>query len=185
MENIVEKGENAGYQHFLPFPQCFLLCQRKKLNLVTFSLTSANAFNLVQFKNLSFGKEINCHGDAISQLPFARAGLSDCRIFQEWKIHVRQLRLDYFIWYLKSNLSSYIYCKPYHTPVVVSLTLSQMASFRLFQTKRGCRQQFQIDENGRKFSTRVENTMGKGEIARYEQFLLFPQCFQKTIAAGT
>ena len=22
--------------------------------------------------------------------------------------------------------------------------------------------------------------MGKGEIARYEQFLLFPQCFQKT-----
>ena len=25
----------------------------------------------------------------------------------------------------------------------------------------------------------VENIMGKGEIARYEQFLLFPQCFQK------
>ena len=30
-----------------------------------------------------------------------------------------------------------------------------------------------------KFAKRVENTMGKGEIARYEQFLLFPQCFQK------
>ena len=26
----------------------------------------------------------------------------------------------------------------------------------------------------------VANTVGKGEIARYEQFLLFPQCFQKT-----
>ena len=26
---------------------------------------------------------------------------------------------------------------------------------------------------------RVENTVGKGEIARDEQFLLFPQCFQK------
>ena len=25
----------------------------------------------------------------------------------------------------------------------------------------------------------VENTVGKGEIAPYEQFLLFPQCFQK------
>ena len=25
----------------------------------------------------------------------------------------------------------------------------------------------------------VENTVGKGKIARYEQFLLFPQCFQK------
>ena len=24
VENIVRKGENAGYQHFLLFPQCFL-----------------------------------------------------------------------------------------------------------------------------------------------------------------
>ena len=36
-----------------------------------------------------------------------------------------------------------------------------------------------FDENSRKFSKWVENTVGKGEIARYEQFLLFPQCFQK------
>ena len=27
--------------------------------------------------------------------------------------------------------------------------------------------------------------MGKGEIARYEQFLLFPQCFQTTCSADT
>ena len=27
--------------------------------------------------------------------------------------------------------------------------------------------------------------MGKGEIARYEQFLLFPQCFQKACTADT
>ena len=40
---------------------------------------------------------------------------------------------------------------------------------------------FKFDENGRKFSKQVENTVGKGEIARYEQFLLFPQCFQKVI----
>ena len=38
-------------------------------------------------------------------------------------------------------------------------------------------------ENGRKFSKMVENAVGKGEIARYEQFLLFPQCFQKTFTA--
>ena len=44
---------------------------------------------------------------------------------------------------------------------------------------------FELDENGRKFSNRVENTMGKGEIARHEQFLLFPQCFQKTCTADT
>ena len=38
---------------------------------------------------------------------------------------------------------------------------------------------FKFDENSRKLSKRVENTVGKGEIARYEQFLLFPQCFHK------
>ena len=32
-----------------------------------------------------------------------------------------------------------------------------------------------------KFSKWVENTVGKGEIARYEQFLIFPQCFQRLV----
>ena len=32
---------------------------------------------------------------------------------------------------------------------------------------------------GIQFSDGVENIEGKEEIARYEQFLLFPQCFQK------
>ena len=38
---------------------------------------------------------------------------------------------------------------------------------------------FKFHENSRKFSKQVENTVGKGEIAHYEQFLLFSQCFQK------
>ena len=42
---------------------------------------------------------------------------------------------------------------------------------------------FKFDNNGRNFSKWVENTAGKGEIARNEQFLLFPQCFQKTCSA--
>ena len=42
---------------------------------------------------------------------------------------------------------------------------------------------FKFDENGRKLSKWIENTVGKGEIARYEQFLLFPLCFQKTCTA--
>ena len=44
---------------------------------------------------------------------------------------------------------------------------------------------FRFDENGGKFCERVENAVGKGEIARYEQFLLFPQCFLKTSTADT
>ena len=43
---------------------------------------------------------------------------------------------------------------------------------------------FKFDDNGRKLSKWVENTVGKGEIACYEQFLLFPQCFQKACFPG-
>ena len=42
---------------------------------------------------------------------------------------------------------------------------------------------FRFNDNGRKLSTLVENTAGKGEISCYEQFLLFPQCFQNASAA--
>ena len=43
---------------------------------------------------------------------------------------------------------------------------------------------FKFNENGRKLSKRIENTEDKGEIARYEQFLLFPQCFKKACFPG-
>ena len=42
-----------------------------------------------------------------------------------------------------------------------------------------------FDENGKKFSKKVENTVGKGEIARHEQFLHFQQCFLKTCTVDT
>ena len=44
---------------------------------------------------------------------------------------------------------------------------------------------FKFDENGREITKLIENTVGKGEIALYEQFLLFAQCFQKTRTADT
>ena len=60
-----------------------------------------------------------------------------------------------------------------------------MTNVRLFQTERVCRQQFKFDENGEKVSKRVENTVGKEEIACYEQFLLFPIAFFKACTADT
>ena len=42
---------------------------------------------------------------------------------------------------------------------------------------------FKFDENGKKFFKRVKNTVEKEEIAHYQQFLLFPQCFQKACTA--
>ena len=38
-----------------------------------------------------------------------------------------------------------------------------------------------FDENGRKFLNRVENIVRKGEIVRYEQFLLFYSVFKRLV----
>ena len=55
------------------------------------------------------------------------------------------------------------------------LTLSQMTNFdKLSKLKEFADDNFKFDENGRKFFERVENTMGKGEVTHFEQFLLFP-----------
>ena len=40
---------------------------------------------------------------------------------------------------------------------------------------------FEFDENGREFSKRIENALGKREIARNKQFLLFPTEFLKDL----
>ena len=46
-ENIVEKGENAGNQHFLLFPQYFLSLSKSNFNdIASFILSSADALNL-------------------------------------------------------------------------------------------------------------------------------------------
>ena len=50
--------------------------------------------------------------------------------------------------------------------------------------KQSADDNFEFDVNSRKFSKLVENTVDKGEIARYKQFLLFPQCFQKACFPG-
>ena len=65
-----------------------------------------------------------------------------------------------------------------------ALTYYQTTNFSLFQTERFADDNFKFDENRSKLSKLVENTVGNGEIARYEQFLLFPQCFQKACFPG-
>ena len=59
-----------------------------------------------------------------------------------------------------------------------------MTNFRLFQTERVCRRQFQIRWKWQKIIQTGRNTVRKGEIACDEQFLLFPQCFQKAYFPG-
>ena len=61
----------------------------------------------------------------------------------------------------------------YQTRILVSSNLKKFAD-----------DNFRFDESGRKLSKQVENTVGKGEIARDKQFLLFPQRFQKPCFPG-
>ena len=58
------------------------------------------------------------------------------------------------------------------------LTLPKRQILDPSKLKEFAEDNFRFDENGGKFFKWVENTVEKGEIARYEQFLLFPQCFQ-------
>ena len=67
----------------------------------------------------------------------------------------------------------------------IELTLPKRQSSDSSKLEKIADDNYKFDENSSKFSERVENTVGKGEIARYEQFLLFPQSFQKTCAADT
>ena len=66
-----------------------------------------------------------------------------------------------------------------------NLALSQTTNLDSSKLNEFADDNFKFDENDKKFSERVENTMGKGEIAPNKQFLLFSQCFQKTYSADT
>ena len=67
----------------------------------------------------------------------------------------------------------------------IDLTLPQTTNVDPSKLKEFADDNSKFDENCRKFFNRVENTVGKGEIARYEQFLPFPQCYHKTCTTGT
>ena len=69
--------------------------------------------------------------------------------------------------------------------LVYDLTRSQTTNLDSSKQKDLADDNFKFDENGRKCSKRVENTVGKGEIARYEQFLLFSNGVFKTLLLQT
>ena len=60
-ENIVRKGVNAGNQHFLLFPKCFLPFPKQILIFESRFFLSGNAFDLDQSENLLFGKEVSLY----------------------------------------------------------------------------------------------------------------------------
>ena len=64
--------------------------------------------------------------------------------------------------------------------MATSLTLSKRQVLDSSKLKKFADDNFKFYENGRDFSKMVENTVGKGEIARHQQFL-FPTVFSKDL----
>ena len=69
-------------------------------------------------------------------------------------------------------------------PLLFALPITRLQILDSSKLKDFADDNFKFDKNGRKLSKQVENTVGKGENALYEQFLLFPQCFQKACFPG-
>ena len=81
-ENSEGKRENAGNQHFLLSPQCFQpIPPKNSVFLVTFILSSVNAFNLDQSQNVLSGKELT-----LSQT-------TNFRLFQTERVCRRQFQI--------------------------------------------------------------------------------------------
>ena len=64
------------------------------------------------------------------------------------------------------------------------LTITRRQILDFSKLKEFADDNFKFGKNGSKLSKRVENIVGKGEIARHEQFLLFLQCFQRACFPG-
>ena len=65
------------------------------------------------------------------------------------------------------------------------LTIYLLGQFWALRIQQQIKVWFQkYGQMGIQLSDWVENIVGKGEIASYEQFLLFPQCFQKLLFMG-
>ena len=50
--------------------------------------------------------------------------------------------------------------------------------------KQSADDNFEFDVNSRKFSKLIENTVGKGEIARCEQISVFSSVFKRLVSQG-
>ena len=126
------------------------------------SLWSISHFSTV------FSKDLDCRNDLKSMIP---AGKS-CRILLV-RIQLNSAKKWINPWLHQINPTIYQEFNP-----LPNNKFQTLPNWKSLQTT------ISNLTNGRKLSKRAENTVGKGEIARYEQFLFFPQCFQKAFSQG-
>ena len=164
------------YFSYLTFSTVFsTLSMRVIVILATFNLSSANAFNLVISKILSSFKE-----STLSSIYTHFKTLKKEKSFRKtlWKkvklLILNNFTFSYNVFYTICILKSF----NSHISIVV-------CSFFEFGTvSKWCSRlsyPYSFPKQALVFTClqykSFENTVGKGEIARHEQFLLFPQCF--------
>ena len=141
------------------------------LNYRHIKFVVSNALNLDKSRILSFGKELVYTIFKETQFPFQSADQAYNQYYQA-------------MFGMKAGFAmgpQYISAEVVSSCLAVHYPFSKQQILDSSKLKKFVDHDFNFDGNGRKFSKQVENTVGKGEIARYEQFLLFPQCFQKTL----
>ena len=75
-----------------------------------------------------------------------------------------------------AHLSNFTFCHNVFYEIYILKSFNPSSDDKILdrsKLKQSTEDNFKFDEN-RKFSKQVENTVGKGEMTRYEQFLLFP-----------
>ena len=85
---------------------------------------------------------------------------------------------------------SHVFCKNSHTEngQIQQMRFQPCPKRQILDSsklKEFANNNFKFYENGREFSKRVENTVARREIACYEHFLLFSQCYQKSCITDT
>ena len=140
VENTVRKGEIARHKQFLLFPQCF--------QKACFPGTSKGVIVWEWVK-----KSLN--------LLFERLSLKSWwdKLTSVYQIAWTKIRLHRIRDVIQKS-TGWLPCE-----ICLVLTPYQTTYFRLFQTERVCRQQFQIWRKWQKAIQQVENTAGKWEIA--------------------
>ena len=121
--------------------------------------------------------------------PIVKSILNSAALFKKFYHHDSQIR-NQTAQSVEPNLILRSRQKPINSPSVDKhtysfLTFPKRQILDSSELKEFADDNFKVDENGKMFTKGVENTVGKGEIARHEQFLLFLQCFLKVCTADT
>ena len=193
VENILGKGENAGYQGL-----CAKELKEYYLQVIctitfTFKDSSTihqtpifwprsnskhianNQFNVFDSLKNIVGKGKKCWLLAFS--PFSTS-FSKGLCFRVVYIHDCVLKSEI------KNCTKFAYQTFSTLSITAFNPLPDNKILDWSKLKQSADDNFEFDVNSRKFSKLVENTVGKGEIARYEQFFLFQQYFQKACFSG-